>query len=69
MCGPVNVMLATAIEATILAYPSKQIARIVFLWETLVMRFSVVSLRSGFKDRRAICDHVSAGERNILASG
>ena len=50
MCGPVNTMLATTIEATIPAYPSKQIARIVLLWETLVMRFSVVSLRSGFKD-------------------
>ena len=46
MCGPVNVMLATAIEAMILAYPSKQIARIVLLWETLVMRSSVVSLRA-----------------------
>jgi hypothetical protein len=43
-------MLVTATEATILAYPSKQIARIVLLWETSVMRFSVVSLRSGFKD-------------------
>ena len=49
MCGPVNTVLATAIETTILAYPSKQIARIVLLWETLVMRFSV-SLRSGFED-------------------
>jgi hypothetical protein len=68
MCGPVNVMLATAIEAMILAYPSKQIARIVLLWETLVMRFSVVSLRSGWSDG-TIYDHVSAGERNILASG
>ena len=49
MCGPVNTVLAAAIKATILAYPSKQIARIVLLWETLVMRFSA-SLRSGFED-------------------